>query len=47
MRAREPCENCFHYGKSLVTNKIECVIKDKLPVCPGDCDEYAPLEGRK
>ena len=44
MRAKGPCESCFHYGKSIVTKKVECVIKDKVEVCPNDCREFVPIK---
>ena len=38
------CSECFHYGKSPVSGKVECCIKGKLRVCPGHCTEFVRWE---
>lgn len=38
------CKDCFHYGKSLKTGIIGCVIEGTHHVTPGgDCPFYAKL----
>ena len=38
------CADCFHYGKSCRTGKIECAIKDTTAHINGKCLEYVDLK---
>jgi len=46
-KVNDQCRRCFHYGKSLVTSKTECVLADRYKVEPGDCGYFVDWEGRK
>lgn len=42
------CQNCFHYGKSLITSKVGCVLEDRLKVDPeGHCGYFVEWSGKE